>query len=316
MHAVADTMEGWGMRVGQRSGPGQVDKYVGYVPRLSPARWELPDAKVIHLYEALTWLISYPIVKISFIDSVLGVWLWCALLQRDLLCIPASIFDMIRKNRGRSIHWWPSARAEARRMRDVLVLTYADVGAPLLRVLFSTDAMGADEEGVDHGGYGICVRPASRQLMEHVFQYGGRMGKTVVSLDGKHRALKYPEKPLDATKPYSLLDPEVTKQDAWSDVLGGRWAFPDAIMLGEGRAVIRMLDVLLLWEPAFRAKILSLQDNQSVSGAFLKGRSPAPSMNYLCRKKTARTLAAAWRLLLPWVETTRQVADYLSRLVP
>jgi hypothetical protein len=72
MHAVADTMEGWGMRVGQRSGPGQVDKYVGYVPRLSPARWELPDAKVIHLYEALTWLISYPIVKISFIDSVLG----------------------------------------------------------------------------------------------------------------------------------------------------------------------------------------------------------------------------------------------------
>ena len=200
-------------------------------------------------------------------------------------------------------------------MRDVLILAYADLGAPLLPVLFSTDAMGADDTGADHGGFGICARAASRQLMEHVFQHGGRMGKTVVSLDGKHRALKFPEKPLEATKPYSLLDPEVTDEAFGSDVLGGRWAFPDAIMLGEGRAVIRLLEVLLLWGPAHRAKILSLQDNQSVTGAFLKGRSPAPSMNYLCRKKTARTLAAAWRLILPWVETTRQVADYLSRLV-
>ncbi len=59
---------------------------------------------------------------------------------------------------------------------------------------------------------------------------------------------------------------------------------------------------------------MSLQDNAAVAGSFHKGRSPSPSLNYVLRRKASRCIAGTLRIILPWVETIRMPADYLSRL--
>jgi hypothetical protein len=315
MEDTSSCMNSWGMVIGEQQADGAVDKYVGYYPRRNPARLCIPDDRASDLYDALEWLTAFPLVKISLLESIVGVWLWCALLNRDLLAIPCSIFDMMRKNRGREILWWPSARAEATCMRFVIVLMYADVGAPLLPLLFSTDAMGANEAYGDHGGYGLCVRPITEAQGRHVFVHGGRVARTVVALDNKYAALKFPERRLLATRPYAIIDDDITDEREWTGIAHGRWAFSDHITLGEGRSVLKLLDALLMWPQAHRSKVISLQDNMGIAGSFHKGRSPAPALNYLLRRRTARTIAGAWRLILPWVETVRQVADHLSRLV-
>lgn len=62
-------------------------------------------------------------------------------------------------------------------------------------------------------------------------------------------------------------------------------------------------------------KVASLQDNQSLSGAHSKGRSTAWALNRVLRRKTALLTACDIRMLLPWIQTSHQVADGLSRMM-
>ena len=84
-------------------------------------------------------------------------------------------------------------------------------------------------------------------------------------------------------------------------------------MLGESRAVLKVLQVASIIPQLHSTTIANLEDDMGVSGAFAKGRSSVWSVNYLCRKRAALTLATAIYLHLPWVETSLQPADALSR---
>jgi hypothetical protein len=137
--------------------------------------------------------------------------------------------------------------------------------------------------------------------------------KTVANLDGDSSMLRCPEKRIEANKPKCLLPRDVFESHAWIALGAGRWRSSDHITLGEARAVVKLLDGVILSKAGFRIPMCSLQDNQPVSGASHKGRSPSPSLNYVLRRKASRTLAFAIRLVLPWVETTLQPADWLSR---
>ena len=95
----------------------------------------------------------------------------------------------------------------------------------------------------------------------------------------------------------------------------GIWRFADHITVGEGRAVVRLVRLLASVKEAHGHRVGSLQDNSLVSGASSKGRSPSPALNYLARVKVASSLAADLQTLLPWVQTTRQTADAISRSV-
>ena len=76
--------------------------------------------------------------------------------------------------------------------------------------------------------------------------------------------------------------------------------------------MIRRLDLMLLCGET-SIKSVSLQDNMAVAGAYAKGRSGALALNFLARRRAARTLAGGIRDYLPWVETTKQPADETSR---
>ena len=127
---------------------------------------------------------------------------------------------------------------------------------------------------------------------------------------------RHPERRLIPTKPIAgLPDALFSDQYEWETLAHGRWLWSDHISLGEGRAVLRLLDAILHIPKWHRRRILSLEDNRAIVGIFNRGRSCSLGLNYLARRKAARTFAARLRLLLPWIDTHRMPAGDASRLV-
>ena len=113
--------------------------------------------------------------------------------------------------------------------------------------------------------------------------------------------------------PHTTLPARLFRAETiWTELQRGTWGYADHITLGESRAVIKGLETALKREVA-EAKLASLEDNRPTAGAMTKGRSPAPVLLYLTRRKSARTIATDTRLSLPWVETSKQPADRASR---
>lgn len=197
-------------------------------------------------------------------------------------------------------------------MRNLLPMMFADVGAKLCPYLFATDAQGSGEG--DDGGWGLVgSKPAPEDLLE-LFRRGCRPGFTVLSLDGSMQRLKRPDKALQARVPFTKVPLSmVSSPDCWVELAHGRWKFSDHITLGEARASLKILNLLAL-SGLRRHRVLSLMDNLAWAGAAAKGRSPAPSMNYLLRRRCALCISAQLSLYLPWTDTTHQPGDSLSRL--
>ena len=181
----------------------------------------------------------------------------------------------------------------------------------LSNVLWATDAQGAGEG--DPGGYGIVAKPADDDLMQAIWLCGRATGKTVASLPGG--GPKRPLGVLEATVPFSRLPPRAF-DGPWMDVCAGRWQWSDAIVLGEGRAVVKLVRIIASSPRLHEQVAISLQDNMALAGAMLKGRSPTRELNFLLRERAAGSLSSGTRVILPWVETRLQPADDLSRRLP
>ena len=311
MNKCADDLEDLGFVVPSRSRASEKKVVVGYEPETSPARWRLGVKRSILLRNALVTLSSWMVVNVDVVASVLGVWVWGALLRRDLLSIPDSIFSFTSKLRGTTSVWWPSARREARAMASAVTLMIGDVGAPLAPVLLATDASGESEE--DLGGFGVVASELTESELENVLRRCHCVARTISELSGDIRGLRDPSKELKATKPSTLLPHWIFEEDRWIDIGGGRWRSSEHITLLEYRTVIKALDWCVLTPELHRTTIIGLEDNMATAGACGKGRSPSWALNRLCRMKAARTLVAAIRWLSPWIQTAVMPADRLSR---
>ena len=314
MHFLAEGLEDAGFIVPERVQAADVQKVVGYQPVARPARFKLPDHKWALLADALKELAVPVWIDVEVLRAVLGVWVFAALLNRDLLSIPHAVYRMLDAHPNETIRWWPSAR------REVLAMSYAapwlfyDAGAPLATTIFATDAMGNSE--VDAGGYGITVRDVSRAAIEQILEYGESQGRSVSRLSGDFTGLKFPERPIKASKPFSLLPNEIFQNEGkarWLPMAWGRWKTVDHITLGEARAVVRLARLLSVRPSAHRHFVISLQDNQPCAWSHAKGRSTSWPLNRLWRMKTSSLLVSAIRLFLPWVESAMMPADMLSR---
>ena len=180
--------------------------------------------------------------------------------------------------------------------------------------IYATDAEG--DNNFDNGGYGIVACECAEELAERTWLTGARPGHTVCRLDGRISHLTSGEKELESRIPVSRVPQEILQQHHanWQAIAWGRWSYADHIMLGEGRAVVGLMERLAACSRAHQCCVTSLMDNESWSGAHCKGRSPAPAVNFLLRRLGSVTLAADILLTLPWVDTKNQPADRLSRL--
>ena len=144
----------------------------------------------------------------------------------------------------------------------------------------------------------------------------GSPGYTVIRPDGDVSRLRDPDKELRESVPCSFFPKHFTDENVtnWVPVASGRWSWSDHITLGEGRACLKGLEGLLCDPGNHHSRIFSLMDNRPWAGAAAKGRSQSPGVNFLCRRRAALCLGIGTQLLLPWTETSRMLADWLSCL--
>ena len=291
----------------------EVDKVVGYEVVRNPPRLQMPMVKGLLLEAAFLWMAASEMVEVDLLHSYLSMWVWFSLLRREFLAIPQALFKFVEKNAGKTVYWWASARRELMVLTRLLPLVYAELSAPLCPVLFATDAMGVNEH--DNGGWGLMALRPAPALLRRLFCAGARPGMTVCRLDGDIRGTKDPERALRAGTPFSRVPPTLVAPDtAWTELARGRWKHPDHITLGEGRAVILLLNALAATPSAHKTRIMSLMDNFPWGAAMAKGRSPSRPLNFLLRKRAALSLASQTYASLPWIDSERQPADRASRL--
>ena len=73
------------------------------------------------LYEDMVDLARRKYVDISRLRSAVGVWVWGALLRRDILAAPHALFKFMDTFDGRIVQWWPSARRELHSMAGLIM---------------------------------------------------------------------------------------------------------------------------------------------------------------------------------------------------
>ena len=76
-----------GFIVNDRQAGAEVVKALGYEPRCHPAALLVPARKAAQTYDSLMLLASKRWVRVDTLRSVMGVWVWEALLTRDVLSI-------------------------------------------------------------------------------------------------------------------------------------------------------------------------------------------------------------------------------------
>ena len=198
-------------------------------------------------------------------------------------------------------------------MASLVPFMVLDFSTPASNTIFATDAQGSGEILGDHGGYGIVGLDLDREQILEIWNSSFSPGRVVTRLDGSLGRI-HGRKNLTPTIPFTRLPCFLFQQD-WVILDSGRWNVSDHITLGEGRAHFKLIQSLASIASTHSTRIVALQDNFAISGSMSKGRSPAPSLNYLVRRRAGHSLASNILIASPWIETSKMPADYASRII-
>ncbi len=312
MDFSADALEEKGFVVTDRQHCDQLLKAVGYEVLNKPALLRYPVLKGAMLQKAMRWVASMERPQLSVVRSLLGIWLFGALLRRELLSAAFRIFHFVESDLERR-SWWRSARHEFLVMSHLVAFMHIDVGTRASGIVLASDAQGAGElSQSDCGGFGVVAAEAPDHVVRAAWRTGFAPGHSIARLDGMLGSRWKPERTSAPTIPFSRLPPELFDLD-WRPLARGRWKWADHITLGESRAHCRIARALAADGNAHHLRFIALQDNAATSASMSKGRSPAPALNYYCRQRAASLLGAEILLAVPWVQTSLQPADEESR---
>ena len=87
------------------------------------------------------------------LSTLLGIWIWGALLNRNLLSIPRDVFKLVERGQGATLTWWRNARREV--CTHLVRACLAPRGARRSTALARSTAFGAHE-------LGCCKKSAAR----------------------------------------------------------------------------------------------------------------------------------------------------------
>ena len=263
----------------------------------------------------LQWLANQDTINVTVLRRVIGIWIWCVLLRRDLLSIAHAVFRFLERYEFGEHRLWATVQRELRFMSWSLPLCFHDLCHKSPGVIFATDAQGANS--VDAGGYGAVARRTTAAQFDSAYEMACCPGLTVVKLDGTIPGGHLEGQQAARRVPFSRIPRSLLEDESqWTTVFAGRWKYEEPVVLGEGRCVLKLLVCIFYNKCYHNSIILSLQDNQAVTGSLMKGRSPAPAVNYMCRRKAGLALASGVRVILPWTETGNNPADKSSRETP
>ncbi|CAE7309115.1 unnamed protein product [Symbiodinium sp. CCMP2592] len=237
-HEIADNMEAAGFRVPDRRSGDEIAKVVGYEIDAQKGEFSLPHKKARLLQAAFLEVASARFVCVELLRALVGIWSFGAQLRRDLYSIPFSVYHMLDICEGQFVRLWPSVRRELIAMARFMVLRASD---PVSRLVFATDAMGADD--VDCGGYGICVAQATYEEFAALMWAGEEPGFAISERDRGLKGFRNPADMIKLTRPFSRLPRSLFEDFRWTELQAGRWRSADHITIGEARAVTKCLEL-------------------------------------------------------------------------
>ena len=140
MSVIAAGLEASGFSVSTQLKDDELKKAVGYEVIRRPACLQLPLKKQMLLREALLEQAEPATVDAAVLRSLLGIWIFGALVNQLLLSVPFAVFRRIDAHPDTRIRWWPSARDEVRAMARLTQFMKVHLGDKLPNLVFATDA--------------------------------------------------------------------------------------------------------------------------------------------------------------------------------
>jgi hypothetical protein len=267
MSEAAEFLDALGLSTPERRTNAEVEKIIGYKIIRKPAAITIPDDKLALLHQALRDIVSKSVVDTGVLHSLLSLWVWGAILRRELLAIPSVVFRFLDRHPKQKVIWWPKARCEVACIAKLLPLMLCELHLPAAPLLFATDAMGSEEGSADCGGFGVVACQPSAEMVRKTVELGAHPGWTVARLDGDVSKLKDPKRELSKSQPFSRLPASLTDGSTqWFPVDSGRWKWHDHITLGEARASIKLLARLAAIGSAHCHVVVDIIDSQAWGG--------------------------------------------------
>ena len=106
LHEAVDDLKAIGFVVTDVREANTTSRVVGYEPHRTRAILTLPQEKLALLWEAIVTLERRRVVPVDLVAGLLGLWVWGALLRRDLLSVPHHIFQFVRDHEWRGSAVW------------------------------------------------------------------------------------------------------------------------------------------------------------------------------------------------------------------
>ena len=238
-------------------------------------------------------------VLVSSVHSILGKWLWAALVRRPVLSVMHHVFRFTRLT-SRRAHMWASVR------RELLTLCAL---APVMcgstsdwsNIVGATDASSA--------GFGMCVTYVAPETVRAIANCTETRGEAV--------RVHGPAPPAEEGGARMVRDLQVdnwANAPHWVTTLAGAWRRPGHINELEVIASILGLRWLARQPKQCGSRVVFLSDSQVAVGALSKGRSSAIPLISLLRRFAGISLAADIQAAFAWVSTHCNPADGPSRL--
>ena len=257
---------------------------LGHVIRPDPPEIRLKPARAWKLRGAVRHLLRRRVVSGRVVEVIVGHFTYAFLLNRGLLSVFSATYKFIRSAYVQSQKLWPSVRQELEMAVGLLPMASVSLSRVWEDDVWVTDA-------APHG-LGVCNSAwCSRSVIEVgrvAERWRFHMGA------GAARQLELDE---DAVL-LSQLSPDwmpvpkrLMAEEKWQTIHSRRIDSDEPIHVKEGWAVLWVLKHLSRAERNFSRKHLSLCDNMGLVLALSKGRAQSESMNKLCRKIAALSIA-------------------------
>ena len=285
------------------------------------------ERKIRLIRQTAAWLETRPQVRGKDIEVFLGHLIQIMLLHRGFLSILRNLYDFSRECYGTRTRLWPSAAKEAKWIKSLLPLCYAD-----LRLVWDTEVTASD---ASLSGYAVAATSWAEQDVVTVGSQSERCRYKIRQpyIPPRERALRqtaasvledvstvkpigddYLEDTFELNTnfqevPYPLLRPE-----NWGLCFASRFTVQERIGVLEARASVAAIRHKMRAIGKFRKRHLNLEDNLGLVLGEDKGRAKSFPLLLACRRHLAIAVATASRISHRWHPSEFNNADEGSRL--
>ena len=326
LDSVMDKFNGVGLNIHEDELVMELGESLGNRLMLQAKESTLTRKRFWRVRRGLEYALSRRALPGSVWMIIIGHITFCALVNRDLMCLLFTCYRFARAHQNECVPLWPTARQELQAFRGLMPLLRSKWWLPWFGRPVATDA--------SEFAYGVCFgswpegatatvgrvnersrfrRLPGRSAREHFFAQsgieqdddGGWIRSEPAAVEWEV-AEDFPEIPLP------LLDSK-----HWTPVISRPWREEGAedIFILELRALLRGIEALISEFSLHDCRIVCLVDNMSVALCVSRRRSKEFTAITLIRRIVAIALVHNVKVVVRWIPSETNSSDAPSRLV-